>query len=283
MNTDESSCASPSATSGAAPLIWRGLRVRMGLHSGLSDPTQVVINPTTRRTQYSGSFAAAAKHVCDAGHGGQILLSHSAFEQIGMQRLHATVSSLDIFAMGEHVFAANQLPVPLYQVVVPGLAARLQSFPPLRSKQLVVEGVLAATVGTATIVFMNASGVQTLMAWDVEVTREALHMYHDKVQSTLQKYGGYVAELADGLALVVFPHPAEAIRWALEVQKRLMAAPWPQKLLEHELCEPVVTAMAIVGEVCCRCACLRTSFGSAVVLGSSFSNVRELIGSSCTL
>jgi class 3 adenylate cyclase len=232
--------------------------VRMGLHSGLSDPTQVVINPTTRRTHYSGSFAAAAKHVCDAGHGGQILLSHSTFEQMGLQLLPAS-SSLDIFAMGEHVLAANQVSVPLYQAIVPGLAARLQSFPPLQSKQLVVEGVLAATVGVATIVFMNASGVQTLMAWDVEVTREALHMYHDKVQRTLQKYGGYVAELADGLALVVFPHPAAAIEWALEVQQRLMAAPWPKKLLEHALCELVVTTVAFESEVRCQrngaCAC----------------------------
>jgi class 3 adenylate cyclase len=225
--------------------LWSGLRVRMGLHSGLSDPTQVVINPTTRRTQYSGSFAAAAKHVCDAGHGGQILLSHSAFEQIGTQDM----AGCHVLAMGEHVLEDDQLAVPLYQAAMPGLAARLRSFPPLRSKQLIVEGVLAATVGTATVVFVNASGVQTLMAWDVEVARDALQLYHDKVQRTLQKYGGYVAELADGLALVVFPHPAAAIEWALEVQKRLIGARWPRKLLEHELCEPVVTMVALDDEV----------------------------------
>jgi hypothetical protein len=154
-----------------------------------------------------------------------------------------------------YVLEDEQLPVPLYQVVVPGLAARLRYFPPPRSMQLIADGVLAATVGAATIVFMNASGVHTLMEWGVEVTQEALHMYHDKVQGTLQKYRGYVAELADGLAWTVFPHPAEAIRWALEVQKGLMIGAMPQTLLEHEVCEPVVTAVALADEVSHTCRC----------------------------
>jgi hypothetical protein len=224
--------------------------VRMGLHAGACDPSHVVTNPATRRTQYSGAFLAAAKHACDAGHGGQVLLTHAAFEQLGMQQPQAAGPAVHLLAMGEHVLEdGTQAAVPLYQAVVPRLAARLHGFPPLRSRMVAVEGVPAATVGAATIVFMHASGVQTLMAWDMGAARDALRMYHDAVRGALQRYEGYVAELADGLALVVFPRPEGAIRWALEVQRALMAAPWPQRLLEHELCEPVVTAVAIESEV----------------------------------
>jgi hypothetical protein len=63
-----------------------------------------------------------------------------------------------------------------WQVVPRGLEARLQAFPPLRTKQLLVEGVLHAPVGTATIVFMNASSVPLLMGWDAEVTQAAIQV-----------------------------------------------------------------------------------------------------------
>jgi hypothetical protein len=52
--------------------VYRGLRVRFGIHSGLDDASCVAFNKSSRRMQYSGAFASTAKYVGDAAHGGQV-------------------------------------------------------------------------------------------------------------------------------------------------------------------------------------------------------------------
>ncbi len=47
----------------------------MGLHSGIQDAADAVLNKTTGRMQYGGLPLALAKAVADCGHGGMILLS----------------------------------------------------------------------------------------------------------------------------------------------------------------------------------------------------------------
>ncbi len=53
----------------------RGLRVRVGMHTGIEDAADAVMNKTTGRMQYGGLPLALAKAVADSGHGGMILLS----------------------------------------------------------------------------------------------------------------------------------------------------------------------------------------------------------------
>ena len=45
-------------------VVCRGLRVRMGMHCGISDPADVVYDPTTNQTTYSGNQQQAvdARH-----------------------------------------------------------------------------------------------------------------------------------------------------------------------------------------------------------------------------
>lgn len=52
---------------GSTVVVFRGLRVRMGMHSGVEDASQVSVNAASRRTQYSGLPMYAAKTVGDAG------------------------------------------------------------------------------------------------------------------------------------------------------------------------------------------------------------------------
>lgn len=53
----------------------RGLRVRCGLHSGISEAGDAVTNKTSGRVQYGGVPLATAKAVGDCGRGGMVLLS----------------------------------------------------------------------------------------------------------------------------------------------------------------------------------------------------------------
>ncbi|KXZ56441.1 hypothetical protein GPECTOR_1g395 [Gonium pectorale] len=63
-------------------LVFRGLCVRMGIHSGLDDPQYMVFNKVGSSYKYYGPFAETAKLVGDAATGGLITLSGQAFDRL---------------------------------------------------------------------------------------------------------------------------------------------------------------------------------------------------------
>lgn len=63
-------------------LLFRGLRVRIGMHSGIDSSLDVFKNPSSGRTRYVGRSMAVAKAVCDAAQGGMVLLSQDAFQNV---------------------------------------------------------------------------------------------------------------------------------------------------------------------------------------------------------
>jgi class 3 adenylate cyclase len=92
------------------------VRVRIGLHGG---------RPTLTATGYVGIAVHAAARVCDAGHGGQILLSAAA--QVA---LAATLADgVTLRRLGRYRLAGLADPEALYQVESVGLIA---TFPKLR-------------------------------------------------------------------------------------------------------------------------------------------------------
>ena len=92
------------------------VRVRVGIHSG---------RPTLTDTGYVGLAVHTAARVCDAGHGGQILVSSATVLALGEQPL-ASFRSL-----GRYRLEGLEDPEELSQVVAPGLAAE---FPRLRAR-----------------------------------------------------------------------------------------------------------------------------------------------------
>ena len=90
------------------------VRVRVGIHSG---------RPTLTDTGYVGLAVHTAARVCDAGHGGQILVSSAALLGFGAQ-------TTAIFrSLGRYRLEGLEDPEELSQVVAPGLVAE---FPRLR-------------------------------------------------------------------------------------------------------------------------------------------------------
>lgn len=163
---------------GELVLAFRGMRVRMGIHSGVSDESevrcddatsatraggwhqlpanfgcsaapqkltrasaraQVSVNKATGRVQYSGAFMAAAKAVCDAAHGGQVLLSTASFKALAPGQL---VSSAFLLHMGQHVVTAPE-------------AASSAAAPPLATG-----GSAEAARGPATLPLSNEDGTE---------------------------------------------------------------------------------------------------------------------------
>jgi predicted ATPase/class 3 adenylate cyclase len=93
------------------------VRVRMGIHTG---------EPLSAGTGYVGIDVHRASRICNAAHGGQILISQPAQSLLGSS-LPAGIGLRDL---GDHRLRGIESAERLYQVVAPGLD---ESFPPVRS------------------------------------------------------------------------------------------------------------------------------------------------------
>jgi DNA-binding NarL/FixJ family response regulator/class 3 adenylate cyclase len=89
------------------------VRVRIGIHTG---------EPSLEEGDYYGIDVHIAARLCEAGHGGQVLLSQATLEQ-----LNGSVESRDL---GEHELRGLPAPERIHQLLAPGLG---DSYPPLRT------------------------------------------------------------------------------------------------------------------------------------------------------
>ncbi len=92
------------------------LRLRMGIHYGEIE---------RRGDDYFGPVMNRTGRVRDTAHGGQIILTHTAFDQLDGQP-----SDITFVDLGEHRLRDLSAPVRLHQLCAPGLQT---NFPPLRS------------------------------------------------------------------------------------------------------------------------------------------------------
>jgi DNA-binding NarL/FixJ family response regulator/class 3 adenylate cyclase len=88
------------------------VRVRVGIHTG---------NPTLEDGDYYGPDVHLAARLCEAGHGGQVLLSEAARE---------LVDGIESRDLGEHELRGLPEPLHIHQLLAPGLEAE---HPPLRA------------------------------------------------------------------------------------------------------------------------------------------------------
>jgi class 3 adenylate cyclase len=95
----------------------RPVKVRIGIHRG---------HPTLSDGHYIGLSVHAVARVCQAAHGGQIVLSRSAKEAV----IEAMPDGVGYRALGRHRLRGFPRPDLLYQVTAPGLRT---SFPRLRT------------------------------------------------------------------------------------------------------------------------------------------------------
>ncbi|GIL56696.1 hypothetical protein Vafri_11999 [Volvox africanus] len=265
---------SGAAAGGATPL-FRGLRVRMGMWTGIPNAADVNMNTTNRRTQYSGEAIVYAKLVSDTVHGGMVVLAECSRRRLDPEAIRA--SRVHLIYGGQHMLAGSNdappTPMHLYTCYSQALLPRAVVVRPMRTLAELRPGMLAAPVGHGVVVEFRVVGVSTLLAWDRQVAEASLELLHAAAVKLLPASGsgaaggaaathivagveslldlpvittgsGNAAALAGGggvggTMIVVFGDPDGAVAWAAALRRAAKEVHWPSELLEHALAEEV--------------------------------------------
>ncbi|KAG1668809.1 hypothetical protein FOA52_004903 [Chlamydomonas sp. UWO 241] len=218
-------------------MVFKGLRVRIGMHSGVQD-VHVERNVTSGRVYFGGMPLALAKAVGDAGAGGMVLMTIETFERLHPER---ALKGILVLAMGEFGLKDDLGPVRMYQAIERSLVPRLAVFEPLRGLKETKTGVMGAPIGTVAIAFVNMVGLATLQAWDKTRADVVLDAYTAVLKQLLHDAGGYLVDLSSaGLCLAAFRHPMDAVAWGAGLIEVMKHHQWDEELLNHELCEQVL-------------------------------------------
>ncbi|GFH19342.1 guanylyl and adenylyl cyclase family member [Haematococcus lacustris] len=216
----------------AALTVLAGLRVRVGLHTGLAADEVLV---QRRMGASSITYGGAALVLAKAVQGGQVTLSAATFVKLPVEELRA--AGISVVHMGQHLVALGEgkgaTALELYCACLntPDHAHRLWALGPLRTLRQLQPGVLHAPYGTAAIAFMSVVGLSHLKAWNAELAKECVALYQAAAQRLLlhvsgpQLPAGYWVSSAEeeGMVLAAFPCSLQA---QLEAADRLgLSAP----------------------------------------------------------
>eukprot|EP00198_Chlamydomonas_reinhardtii_P003875 XP_001693211.1 predicted protein [Chlamydomonas reinhardtii] len=219
---------------GVAPsetqLVFAGLRVRVGLHCGVTDARDIQYNAATARMTFGGEGLRIAKAVCDCASGGQVVMSGEV-----LLRLQATPTASGgmliphqgqtrVLDLGDHqlleaVAAAaatgataarhgqpatrgggqdEAVPVSrhLLSIMHATLLGRLSLMPPVRSAiHQYTPGFMDAPVGeSVTVVVFRVAQASALLAWNAQAAADALTLIEIYLRASL---GPLVADVLE--------------------------------------------------------------------------------------
>eukprot|EP00899_Mesostigma_viride_P024245 jgi/Mesvir1/5004/Mv03151-RA.1 len=222
-------------------VIYRGLRVRMGIHTGV--PDACIMHPNGRQ-HYQGEVVEMTKAIVGAAMlGGQVLMSMAAWRSLGTHMRNVVCHH-----MGLHELAERLPPIHLMQVVPAELAHRA-IFHPLRSKQIspsffdAPDAEHCYRTGESprdplVVCFIYVGGASALSR--IANYHDALGLFVAFVQERLGRYDAYECEEKDGNFLLAFASAVKAACFAEAVQREAMTIEWPESLLEHDAAAEVV-------------------------------------------
>ncbi|KAJ9528901.1 hypothetical protein QJQ45_000460 [Haematococcus lacustris] len=249
----------------AALCVLAGLRVRVGLHSGLA-ANEVLVQSRmgASSTTYGGAALALAKAVqvqvkktqpvLMAVRSPSVLTLSSrllprVLLQLPMEELRA--AGISVVHMGQHLVALGEgkpdTALDLYCATLhaPAHAHRLWALGPLRTVRQLQPGVLHAPHSWAATAFMSVAGLAHVRAWDADLAQRCLSLYHLASQYAMQHVTGpqlpvgYLVSSvdADGMVVAAFPSSLQCLHWALLTLSTCKDLDWPQALLDNPLGE----------------------------------------------
>eukprot|EP00899_Mesostigma_viride_P006243 jgi/Mesvir1/1561/Mv14540-RA.1 len=224
--------------------LFRGLRVRMGIHLGVPDAN--FRHSTSSRRRYEGCVVDVARAIVNAAaQGGQVLVSGSTWAAL----LPSEVTNLHLVVhhLGEHLLGDALPPMQLLEVLPQSLQKRAP-FAPLRSHQQLspsffdapvadsyVRGVVPGDPVCIMFTFVKPSAClkqnpefEPALATLKSFTRELVRTHH-----------GYECEERNGDFLLAFGSLVDAVQFSQALQVGSMALPWPESILAEPEAQPV--------------------------------------------
>jgi len=241
---------------------WRGLRVRMGMHSGR--PLSATRHEITGRTRYAGRSVAIAKAVEEACHGGQILMTSDSFSQIN--GLLTELQSPQVVDLGEHKLQVHgkdsDAEVRILQLVpaihaydhfscraTGGISSSVggRVFPPLITEMQISPGFDSAPAGASiALCFVFTKGARDLVDSEPCLAANALKLLRGCVRDLLRSSGrnGYECQEDQGAFMLAFANLSETAAFASALQQELSQQPWEEEL---KSCSPAFSQGLRVG------------------------------------
>eukprot|EP00899_Mesostigma_viride_P006765 jgi/Mesvir1/1608/Mv14571-RA.1 len=226
-------------------VLFRGLRVRMGVHVGVPDTSYQHANG---RQRYTGPVVYTAKAIGDAPlQGGQLLLSMDTWRAVGAHAMEG-LPAFVLHNMGEVVLSRDLPPMQLMEVL-PEALLRRAPFPPLRHLAQLSPTFFGAPGSESYVTGDSPSQPLAMMFTFVGGSsplkshpdfKDAVSLLVSFVRATLGKHRGYECEEKDGNFLLAFGDPVDAAAFSQEMQAGAMALPWPEELLREEAAAEVL-------------------------------------------
>ena len=120
--------------------VWAGPRVRMAVHFAKGGTYLAKSHPTTRRVAYGGKAWDTTSTLSDVGHGGQIIVSESAWRQLTANGDEGAAGYPIFEDLGRYQIGDQGLPMRLLQVTPARSALSEREFPALRDVDMLDRG-----------------------------------------------------------------------------------------------------------------------------------------------
>jgi class 3 adenylate cyclase len=201
--------AAVSAQLELATFVWpeeAEVRVRIGLHTA---------EPHLAGDGYVGVGVTRAARICDAAHGGQILVSNATAGIIEDGEL----PGVELIDLGEHRLKGLPHSQRLFQLQVPGLPSQ---FAPPRTPEADTR-----TPGVGTFIATDLAGSRRLIR-DLgdEASVALIADYQAAVTSVVETNKGVVLERSGDHVFAVFASASDAVRAAAAVREAVGAFSW---------------------------------------------------------
>jgi class 3 adenylate cyclase len=214
-------------------VLFRGLRVRMGVHFG--EP-RAERDPITTRMDYFGPMVNRSARVEGATHGGQVIVSSTVVAELGENML-PNLDDPHMRQLGDVQLKGLDTPETLYELLPRELAPRRFPAPPVPPVP-----VPPPPSGVVTFVVCDVAESTELFELYPAQMVSALRMFKEAVDASRQSCRGYVMRTNMDTHLLVFAQASDALSFALTLQLALMDPEWPKELAEHAAAATVLGA-----------------------------------------
>eukprot|EP00899_Mesostigma_viride_P008866 jgi/Mesvir1/17981/Mv09328-RA.4 len=224
--------------------LFRGLRVRMGMHRGV--PESNFRHSTSGRERYEGRVVDVARAIVNAAsQGGQVLMSSSTWASLTPSEIKGL--NLVVHHLGEHLLGDDLMPMQLLEVLPQSLQRRAP-FARLRSRQQLSPSFFDAPAASSFVRGTPPSEPMCIMFTFVKPSmrlkqnpeyESALATFISFTRRLLRTHRGYECEERNGDFLLAFGSLVDVVQFSQALQVGAMALPWPRSILAEAEAEPV--------------------------------------------